>query len=216
MSVTASVQARLGSSRLPGKVLFELGERRVIEHVVERCVAAETVDTVVVTTGHRPENDAIREWARRSDVRCVTGQEDELLERHLAVATETDCERLVRITGDCPFLPPDEIDRLVRTHGDADYTTNYTERMPVGTDIDVLSPDTLRRLREQGEDHPVLALRNHPEEWDVTVTENETLLQYPDVDIAVDTPADYWRLTDAVAAVGTDPYDVVEWLAERG
>ena len=215
MSVTASIQARMGSSRLPGKVLLDLGGKRVIEHVVDRCRAATTVDTVVLTTGHGDENDAIREWCDRNDVRHATGEEDDLLGRHLAVARGIDCDLLVRITGDCPFLPPEEMDRLVRAHGDWDYTTNFTERMPVGTDIDVLTVDVLERLRRDGQRHPVKKLRANPGDWDVETTENEHLLSFPDVDIAVDSPADYWRLTDATAAVGTEPMDVVEWLADR-
>lgn len=215
MDVTASVQARMGSSRLPGKVLLPLGEKRVIERVIDHCRAAKTVDRVVLTTGQGSENDAIREWCEREGVPHMTGEESDLLGRHLAVATETSCDLLVRITGDCPFLPPDEIDRLVQSHGNNEYTTNYTDRMPVGTDIDVLTTDVLKRLRERGEDHPVIELRSNPEEWEVTITENDGLLKYSDVDVAVDTPADYWRLFDATEAVGAEPATVIEWLANE-
>jgi spore coat polysaccharide biosynthesis protein SpsF len=87
--------------------------------------------------------------------------------------------------------------------------------MPVGTDIDVLTTDVLKRLREHGEDHPVIELRSNPEEWKVQITENEWLLEYSAVDIAVDTPADYWRLFDATDAVGPEPARVIEWLANE-
>ena len=215
MVVTASIQARMGSSRLPGKVLLQLGDKRVIEHVVARCRAAETIDKVVLTTGLGAENDAIREWCNRNDVQHMAGEESQLLSRHMAVATETDCDQLVRITGDCPFLPPEEIDRLVRAHNNETYTTNFTERMPIGTDIDVLSPGVLQRLQQNGETHPVKELRANTEKWNVTVTENEWLCKFTYVDIAVDTPDDYWLLVDATEIVGSDPTEIIELLSKR-
>jgi spore coat polysaccharide biosynthesis protein SpsF (cytidylyltransferase family) len=145
----------------------------------------------------------------------MTGEESDLLGRHLAVAIETNCDLLVRITGDCPFLPPDEIDRLVQSHGNNEYTTNYTDRMPVGTDVDILTTDVLRRLRGLGEDHPVIELRSNPEEWGVNISKNHELAKYSDVDVAVDTPADYWRLLDATETVGAEPVTIIEWLADE-
>lgn len=212
-----SVQARLGSTRLPGKVLLSLRSDRVLGHVVSRCEGAENISETVIATGDRPENEAIIEWCRRRGTVVTVGPENDLLERHLCTTTERDYEQLVRITGDCPFVPPDEIDRVIERHraNDARYTTNVTDGMPIGTAVDVVDVPLLEDLSELGETHPISLPRNEPDDWQVEFTPNDDLLAYGDAHTAVDTPDDYWTLVDAVDAVGTDPYAVTEWVAEN-
>jgi len=203
----------MGSTRLPGKVLLALGERHVLEHVVGRAVATRA-DDVVVTTATTDANDAIAEWSRRHDRRCFRGPEEDLLGRHRDVAESTDSSTLVRITGDCPFVPPSEIERLLAVFEDSTkrYVTNVTDTMPVGTGVDILDVSLLDELVALGDDHPVLRLRREPDEWGTVSSSHLTWEQYGDAHIAVDTPADYWALTDAVAAVGNDPKRVAEWI----
>jgi spore coat polysaccharide biosynthesis protein SpsF len=207
----------MGSTRLPGKVLLQLGGKRVIEHVVDRATGATSAAAVVLTTGDRAPNDAIREWARRANVRYETGPEEDLLERHWRVAKMTGSDVLVRVTGDCPFVPTDEIDRVIEAHrhNDARYTTNVTEAMPVGTAVDVFDVDVLAELSDLGETHPVKRPRANPSTWGMETTTVDPWTEFDGVHIAVDTPADYWRLTDAVATVGEAPKAVTRFLAER-
>lgn len=217
MTAIASIQARMGSTRLPGKVLLEIEESRIVEHVVERCRTSETVDTVYLTVGDRPENDALVEYARRAGVDCVRGPEEDLLARHAASAHEADAETVVRITGDCPFVPPEEIDRVIGEHeqNDAVLTTNNTDAMPTGTAVDVLDSDVLDALSSEGATHPVAPLRADESVRPVEVTDARRWTEVGSAHTAVDTPMDYWNVVDAVRAVGTDPYDVTEWLADR-
>lgn len=217
MKAVGSIQARMGSSRLPGKVLLPLGEARVVELVADAVGAAKSVDPVVLTTGDGPENRVIVEWCHRKDIKCRIGPEENLLERHLDVGRATNASLLVRITGDCPFVPPREIERVVRIHRDNDarYTTNVTDQMPIGTAVDAINCDLLEDLLQEGENHPVRLLRAKPEEWSVEVTPNPVLTEFSDAHLAVDTPEDYWRLTDAVNAVGTEPLDVSQWVSEQ-
>jgi len=214
--VVISVQARMGSTRLPGKVLLQLGKKRVIEHVIDRASGATLADNVVLTTGDRAPNDAIREWGRRATIHCETGPEEDLLERHRRVGDATGSDVLVRLTGDCPFVPTDEIDRVIEVHrsNDARYTTNVTEAMPIGTAVDVLDADVLAELSELDETHPVKRLRSNPSTWGMETTTVDPWTQFDDVHMAVDTPADYWRLLDAVEEVGDTPEAVVRHLAE--
>lgn len=216
MHVVASIQARLGSTRLPGKVLYHLCDRRLLQWVVDRTEVADHVDETVVTTGDQPENDAIREYCERGEITCMTGPEENLLARHRAVAERTDCDLLVRITADCPFVPSAEIDRLVETHqtNDAQYTTNNTDEMPVGTAVDIIDPSLLTAFESFGATHPVNPAHANPERWKTAWTDNPSWHDVSDAHIAVDTPADYWSLIDAVAAVGDDPYAVAEWILQ--
>jgi spore coat polysaccharide biosynthesis protein SpsF len=216
MNIVASIQARLGSTRLPGKVLFHLGNRRLLQWVVDRTEATDHVDETVVTTGDELENDAVREYCERSEITCMTGPEENLLARHHAVADRTNCDLLVRITADCPFVPSAEIDRLIEAHqaNGAQYTTNNTDKMPIGTAVDIIDPSLLTVFESLGATHPVNLAHTNPDRWKTAWTDNSSWYDVSDAHIAVDTPADYWSLTDAVAAVGSEPYAVAEWVLE--
>ena len=217
MNITVQIQARLGSTRLPGKVLYTLGERRVLGNVVNQAQTANEPDRIIVTTGDQPENDAIIEWCKRNEISYSTGPENDLLNRHLIAAEMADSNPVIRVTGDCPFVPPSEIDRVVREHeqNDARYTTNLTADMPIGTAVDVIDREVLEELHELGDSHPVARLRENPEKWAVAVTPNKQWTALGEAHTAVDTPADYWRLLDAIEAVGEEPHAVTEWVAER-
>lgn len=217
MTAIVQIQARLGSTRLPGKVLYQLGSKRILDWVVDRSRSAEKPTDEILTVGDRPENDAIREWCDRNGTNYNTGPEDNLLERHFQAAEAADNDPIARVTGDCPFVPPTEIDRLIREHeqNEARYTTNFDDEMPIGTAVDVIDKKVLKELRELGDTHPVRRLRNNPEEWDIVVSPNEEWMTFSDAHIAVDTPEDYWLLSDAVEAVGDQPRAVAEWVAER-
>lgn len=214
MNVAASIQARLGSTRLPGKVLLHIADRRILRWVSERVKEAETVDQLVVAIGDRPENKAIIEYCERTDAEYVVGPEDDLLIRHLNVVEQTNCDVLVRITADCPLVPSEEIDRVAEEHfaNDTRYTTNATSEAPVGLEVDVIDPSVLRELESLEETHPVKRLRADPEEWGTMWSKNESWREFSDVHMAIDTPEDYWSIIDAVEAVGDDPRTVAEWL----
>lgn len=214
---TIQIQVRLGSTRLPGKVLYPLSSRRVLGWVVERARSTDQLTNMVLTVGDRPENDAIREWCNRNQIIHDTGPEEDLLERHLQAAGKMDTDLVIRVTGDCPFVPPSEIDRVIEEHeqNNARYTTNVTDDMPIGTAVDAIDTEVLEELRERGDNHPVHRLRENPEEWDVEFTPNKQWTTLSESHIAVDTPNDYWTLSDAINAVGDDPMAVAKWVAER-
>lgn len=214
MHVVASVQARLGSTRLPGKVLFHLGDKRLLRWTYDRTVSAETIDTSVVSIGDEPENEALTEYCERAETNYIVGPENDLLARHFDVAEKTGCDLLVRVTADCPFVPSVEIDRVVRAHveNDARYTTNITDDMPIGTAVDVVDVELLRELREVGETHPVKLAREKPDEWGVVWDVDDSWASVADAHMAVDTPKDYWSLVDALDAVGDSPREIAEWL----
>ena len=213
---TVHVQARMGSSRLPGKVLLPLGERRLVGWMVERAERS-GVDDVVVATGDRPANDAITAWCDRHGVNSYVGPESDLLTRHLGAAEAFNSDPVVRVTADCPLLPVSEIDRMLALYrsADADYVSNMTDAMPVGIAVDVISRAMLADLQSIGATHPTRMLRAEEGPWECIISPQERYLPFADVRITVDTPADYWSLTDAVASVGTDPEAVMEHLKHR-
>jgi len=197
--------------------MLPLGNRRVIERTANRCESSELVHKVVVAVGDEDCNEAIVQWCKREGIEYSIGSEKNLLQRHNRVVGKTGADTLVRVTADSPFIYPDEIDRLVeqhRCHG-SDYTTNFTDRMPVGTIVDIISSDVLEELGRRGESHPVARLRNRAEDYDVRFSDDSELREISDAHLEVNTPKQYWALIDAFEDVGSDTLAIGRWLINR-
>jgi glutamate-1-semialdehyde 2,1-aminomutase len=102
----AIIQARMGSSRLPGKVLLDLGGRPVLQWVVDAAQVIAGVDDVAVATSTLATDDAVEQWCNERGVICVRGSEQDVLERYSIAAEATHADVVLRITADCPFLDP--------------------------------------------------------------------------------------------------------------
>jgi glutamate-1-semialdehyde aminotransferase/spore coat polysaccharide biosynthesis protein SpsF (cytidylyltransferase family)/predicted dehydrogenase len=146
--VVAIIQARMGSSRLPGKSLAEIEGRPMLWHVIQRVKRASLVDRVVVATSTAPANDVIEEVCRENDVPCYRGSENDVLDRFYHAARAEKAAQVVRITADCPLIDPEVIDRVVRRfqRGDLDYASNAMVRTyPDGLDTEICSFFALER-----------------------------------------------------------------------
>lgn len=117
----AIIQARLGSTRLPGKVLRPIVGRPMLWHIVKRVGAAPGINGVVVATSDRDSDKALRDFCAAEQIRCFAGSEDDVLDRFWRAARETKATHFVRITGDCPLADPELIGRVVSTTIDGDY-----------------------------------------------------------------------------------------------
>ena len=149
--VVAVVQARLGSQRLPGKVLRDLAGRPMIAWLVDRLRAAHEPSAVVVATSTERRDDAIAVFCAEHSVPCVRGSETDLVSRLYLAAATTEAAAIVRVTADCPFVDPVVVDGLVRywrRHADrVDIVANNDPpSYPHGLDAEVLPAATLARL----------------------------------------------------------------------
>jgi spore coat polysaccharide biosynthesis protein SpsF (cytidylyltransferase family) len=146
--VVAIIQARMGSSRLPGKSLAEIEKRPMLWHVIQRVKRARMVDRVVVATSTAPADDAIENMCQENGVPCYRGSENDVLDRFYHAALAEKPAKVVRITADCPLIDPEVIDRVVRRfeRGDLDYASNAMVRSyPDGLDTEVFSFSVLER-----------------------------------------------------------------------
>ena len=146
--ILAIVQARMGSTRFPGKSLAEISGRPMLWHVVNRVARARSVNGVAVATSDKPADDAIAAFCQTNSISCYRGSEEDVLDRFYRASSEYGAEVLVRITADCPLIDPEIIDRVVgRFQGsDSDYVSNvmrYT--YPDGLDTEVFSFAALER-----------------------------------------------------------------------
>ena len=146
--VVAIIQARMGSSRLPGKSLAEIEGRSMLWHVIHRVKRATLIDRVVVATSTAPADDAIEKMCRENGVPCYRGSENDVLDRFYGAARGERAAQVVRITADCPLIDPEVIDRVVRRfqRGDLDYASNAMVRSyPDGLDTEICSFSALER-----------------------------------------------------------------------
>lgn len=112
-NVIAIIQARMGSTRLPGKVLIDIAGKPMLWHVMERVKGCKKVDSIVVATTSREEDKAVIKLAKKCGVGSFAGSSDDVLDRYYQTARKFNAEVIVRITADCPLIDPHEIDKLI-------------------------------------------------------------------------------------------------------
>ncbi|MXQ09364.1 NTP transferase domain-containing protein [Alphaproteobacteria bacterium GH1-50] len=201
------IQARMGSSRLPGKVLKPLSGQPVLTHVVTRVSAAKRVDRVMVATSTEPADDAIEAACDRNGWTCIRGSETDVLSRYGRAARESGADILVRVTSDCPLFSPAILDAMLDRFDPArmDYmSTNWPERtFPVGLDCEVLRADRLIEADDEATDpydreHVTPFLYRNPKRFRLAGHRLKTDLS--DIRITLDTAEDYDRLVTLLAA----------------
>ncbi|OGG60559.1 hypothetical protein A3C86_04710 [Candidatus Kaiserbacteria bacterium RIFCSPHIGHO2_02_FULL_49_16] len=148
--IAAIIQARMSSSRLPGKVMLDLAGAPVLVRVVERVRSAKLVDVVAVATSTDPSDDPIAALCEERNIALFRGPLDDVLARYIGAAHALGCETIVRITSDCPLIDPSVIDLCIETflEGHYDYISNCApgERtFPRGLDVEVCATVALER-----------------------------------------------------------------------
>jgi spore coat polysaccharide biosynthesis protein SpsF len=144
----AVVQARHGSTRLPGKVLCDLAGESMLARVIARLRAAASIDDVVIATTTAAVDDAVAREAERCDTAVIRGSEHDVLARYLIAAAAAAADIVVRVTADCPLLDPTVVDAVVAAlTDDVDYASNtHVRSYPRGLDVEALHLDTLIRI----------------------------------------------------------------------
>lgn len=144
------IQTRMGSTRLPGKVMLDICGKPVIQHVIERICQSEELDEVIIATTNLGQDDVIVKVAQKLNVRCFCGSEDDVLSRYYFAAKENNLDIVVRVTSDCPLIDPFVTGDIVRFYKDNNYdiVTNASADLskrtyPRGLDTEVFSFETL-------------------------------------------------------------------------
>jgi spore coat polysaccharide biosynthesis protein SpsF len=148
MRVIAIVQARIGSTRLPGKVLRQLGNRTVLSWVIHRVRQFRRIDSLLIATTVEPVDDAVAKEAERCSAEVFRGNENDVLDRYYRGACHTRADVIVRITSDCPFIDPEVSDYTIQRFLDEqpDYASNALERTyPRGLDTEVMKFSAIER-----------------------------------------------------------------------
>jgi spore coat polysaccharide biosynthesis protein SpsF len=169
--ILAILQARMSSTRLPGKVLMPIVRQPMIVRQIERVARARRIDKLVVATSDRPEDDAIEAAVRREGIAVFRGSLDDVQQRFVGALDAHPAEHVVRLTADCPLADPELIDATITLclSKGADYASNTPDghAHPKGTDVEVMTAAALRRAAAdptpEAREHVTWDLRRQPE-----------------------------------------------------
>lgn len=160
--IVASIEARMNSSRLPGKVLMEIDSKPVLQILIERLSGSKYVNEIIVASTTNPSDDNIEELCNNLDIKIYRGSEDDVLGRVVSAVESVRGELIVEITGDCPLMDPEVadavIEQYVKSYPEYDYVTNigYVEssvrEIPLGMDVRVFSFEDLKHISEITDD----------------------------------------------------------------
>lgn len=159
MKTVAIIQARMSSSRLPGKVLQEAGGRPLLERMVERVKKAARLDEIVVATTVDPTDEPIQDFCKEKGFNFFRGNLMDVLDRYYQAALSTKADIVVRLTGDCPFMDPALIDETLdlMTQCQADFACNrlpppFTRTYPIGLDVEAVTFSALETAWNQAKE----------------------------------------------------------------
>ena len=116
MKIFAIIQARMGSTRLPGKVMADIAGEPMLQRVLERVARATKLDGIIVATSSNPEDDPVAELCGKLATNCVRGSESDVLDRYYQAATQHQLNCIVRLTADCPLADSHVIDRVIAAY----------------------------------------------------------------------------------------------------
>ncbi len=199
MKTVAIVQARMSSSRLPGKIMRLVLGKPLLELLVERLKRASRVNEVVIATTTNDGDDQVESLTQRLGIGCSRGSEHDVLDRVLCAAHAARADVIVEITGDCPLIDFQVIDKLVDVYqaNDFDYVANVLKRTyPRGLDTQVFATSVLEEVARLTDDpvdheHVSLYIYEHPERFKLHNVESGLPEEYWDLRLTVDTAEDF-------------------------
>lgn len=202
MKTAIVIQARTGSSRLPGKVLMPLAGKPLLERMVERVSASKLADEIIIATTIDSEDDPIETICNTIGVKVFRGHPDDLVDRHYKAAKEFDADVVVKIPSDCPLIDPAVIDRVLQCYYDNssryDFVSNlHPATYPDGNDVEVMPMAVLKTVwleaaKDYEREHTTPFIWEHPERFRIANVEWETGLDLSmSHRFTIDYPEDY-------------------------
>jgi spore coat polysaccharide biosynthesis protein SpsF len=196
MKVVAIIQARMGSTRLPGKVIRELAGKPMIIHLIERLKTCCTVDEIILATGEGDENTVLVSTAEQAGITAFAGPEEDVLARFCMAAQKAGADHVIRVTGDNPLTDPECIDRLVQKQVETGADYGCMTGLPLGTTAEIISFRALEKSCREGKqqphrEHVTVYAKENPQKFKLFSLEAPESLRAPELRLTVDTPEDF-------------------------
>jgi spore coat polysaccharide biosynthesis protein SpsF len=198
--IAAVIQARMGSTRLPGKALRPLAGPTLTEHIIKRCQAVKEVDRIILAIPLGSQEKPLAEIAGRLGIECAQGPEEDVLQRFILAGDQVGAEHIVRICGDNPLVDLLLMRSLVQKHSatNADYTY-CSDAIPLGSGSEVAKLSTLRQIARITtepvyREHVTTYFHDHPNDFHLEKIPAPTYLKDNTVRLTVDTEKDFYLL----------------------
>jgi len=197
LSVGVIIQARMGSTRLPNKVLKLVGNLPLLGHVLGRLKLTKHQLSVVVATSDKVSDNVIEVFCKEAEVNCFRGDELDVLDRYYQCAQQYQFKHIVRLTADNPFTDIEELDSLIKLHlQDGNAFTHSFSQLPVGVGAEIFSFEALQDSWQNGQDphhreHVDEYLIEHPEKFKTATLAVLEKKNRPDLRLTVDTEKDW-------------------------
>lgn len=206
MKIVATIEARMTSSRLPGKVLLPVCDRPMLSHLLDRLRLVPSLNDIVLATTTNPQDDILIDFAKTNDLAYFRGSEHNVLSRVLGAAKSVNADVIVEITADCPVIDPFIIEQVIQTylHNQADYVNNVIVRSyPAGMDTQVFPYKVLEHSSSLTNDpddleHVSLYICNHPELYKHINLVAPADLHWPTLGLTLDEIHDYHLLKNII------------------
>ncbi|SOB91334.1 spore coat polysaccharide biosynthesis protein SpsF [Ureibacillus xyleni] len=224
MKTICIIQARMGSSRLPGKILKPLGNVDVLTYDVKRCRQIQGGDEVIVATSTQSQDDAIADWCKEHQVNYYRGSEDDVLDRYVQCAKQFKPDYVMRVTSDCPFVDYEMAsEMLALMERERKDIVLIDGELPRGLAVEIISYEALLRIHEIGKEsrhreHVTYYAYEFPEQFESVTYKVQKNRIAPELRITLDTEEDY-ELIKAVAEYFKNPLvsssDVIQFLKDH-
>jgi spore coat polysaccharide biosynthesis protein SpsF len=216
MKIVSTIEARMTSSRLPGKVLLEVLDKPMLEHLVNRLKRTPSIDQIVLATTVNKTDDVLVELAEKLGIACFRGSEENVMARVMGAAESVKADLIVEITGDCPLVDPNIVEQTIRMYqnNSCEYASNVgVLSYPTGFDAQVFALDTLKKSYSMTSDpldyeHVTRHIRMHPEIFKTVTLVAGPEDHWPDLGIVLDEPKDYELLSKIFGHFKDRPYEV--------
>ncbi len=154
--ITCILQTRMGSTRLPGKVLMKINQNKsVLDFVIKQLRFSELIDKIIIATTNLEEDDIIEQYARDNELEYFRGSSLDVLDRYYQCAKKFKLNTILRVTSDCPLIDPIIIDKIIKKFNDGkyEYVSNFlTHSFPNGTEAEIFSFNVLEKVWENAKE----------------------------------------------------------------
>lgn len=205
MKIGIILQARMSSTRLPGKVMKIIAGKPMLWHIIHRLKRIKNANQLIIATTNNPKDQVIINFALKHGLNYFVGSENDVLNRHYQTAKEFKLDHIVRATADNPLVDPQEAEKLIKLHlrEEADYSSNKTEDfasgLPRGVGLEIFSFSSFEKSWQDGKklhhrEHVNEYILENPEKFKISILKVPKKKTAPHLELTVDTPEDLKKI----------------------
>ena len=228
MRIVATIEARMTSTRLPGKVMLQVLGKPMLHYLVERLKKVPSIDEIILATTVNSDDDILVEFAKEENIKYFRGSEEDVMLRVVEAADSVGADIVVEITGDCPIIDPQIVEQTILMYraNNADYVSNgHVRSFPDGMDTQVFTLDVLKKSLSMtnellDHEHVTLHIRNNPQLFTKINFVAPPELDWPELGLTLDEQHDYNLLKIIIEHFSQESIlfnclDVIKFLRDR-